>query len=70
MRLLRRLARLAAITALLGGTAALVAAASPAASAASAATPDGWIRIAHLSPRRRPWTCTSIHSATPGALWC
>ena len=47
MRLLRRLARLAMITTMLGSTAALVAAASP---AASAAGPDGWIRIAHLSP--------------------
>ena len=51
MRLLRRLVRLATITTLLGGTAALVAATSPAASAASAGTPDGWIRIAHLSPQ-------------------
>lgn len=51
MRLLRRLARLATITTLLGGTAALVAAASPAASAAPAAGPDGWVRIAHLSPQ-------------------
>jgi len=50
MRLLRRLARLAMITTLLGSTAALVAATSPAASAAPAAGPDGWIRIAHLSP--------------------
>src|SRR5215472_8103893 len=41
MRLLRRLARLATITTLLGGTAALVAAAAP----------DGWVRIAHLSPQ-------------------
>ena len=52
MRLLRRrLARLATITTLLGGAAALMAAASPAASAAPAAGPDGWIRIAHLSPQ-------------------
>src|SRR5215470_14075795 len=51
MRLLRRLARLATITALFGGTAALVAATSPAASAAPAAGPDGWVRIAHLSPQ-------------------
>jgi len=50
MRLLRRLARLAMITTLLGSAAALVAAASPAASAAPAAGPEGWIRIAHLSP--------------------
>ena len=50
MRLLRRLARLAMITTMLGSTAALVVAASPAASAAPAAGPDGWIRIAHLSP--------------------
>jgi Domain of unknown function (DUF4397) len=48
MRLLRRLVRLATITTLLGGAAGLVAATSP---AASAATPDGWIRIAHLSPQ-------------------
>ena len=47
--LFRRLARLAAITTLLGGAAAVVAAA-PAASAAPAAGPDGWVRIAHLSP--------------------
>jgi Domain of unknown function (DUF4397) len=51
MRLLRRLVRLATITTLLGGTAVLVAATPPAASAASAAGPDGWIRIAHLSPQ-------------------
>ena len=51
MRLLRRPVRLAAIATLLGGTAALVAATSPAASAAPVATPDGWIRIAHLSPQ-------------------
>src|ERR1700748_137164 len=51
MRLLRRLARLATITALLGGTAALVAATSPAAAAAPVAAPDGWVRIAHLSPQ-------------------
>ena len=49
MRLLRRLVRLAAIATLLGGTAALVAAISPAALAAPA--PDGWVRIAHLSPQ-------------------
>ena len=51
MRLLGRLVRLATITTLLGGTAALAAATSPAASAASAAGPDGWVRIAHLSPQ-------------------
>ncbi|HWN00093.1 MAG TPA: DUF4397 domain-containing protein, partial [Streptosporangiaceae bacterium] len=51
MRLLRRLARLATITTLLGGTAALVAATPPAASAAPVAAPDGWVRIAHLSPQ-------------------
>src|SRR5215471_13178819 len=51
MRLLRRLARLATITTLLGGTAALVAATPPTASAAPAAAPDGWVRIAHLSPQ-------------------
>ena len=51
MRLLRRAARLATITTLLGATAALVAVTSPAASAAPAAGPDGWVRIAHLSPQ-------------------
>jgi Domain of unknown function (DUF4397) len=54
MRLSRHLARLAAITVLVGGTATVVAAASPAASASattSAATRDGWVRIAHLSPK-------------------
>jgi hypothetical protein len=48
------MARLAAITTLLGGAAVLAAAASPAASAAAAspaATQDGWVRIAHLSPK-------------------
>jgi Domain of unknown function (DUF4397) len=50
MRLLRRLALRAMITTLLGSTAVLVAATSPAALAAPAAGPDGWIRIAHLSP--------------------
>lgn len=54
MRMSRHFARLAAITVLLGGSAALVAATSPAASAsstASAASQDGWVRIAHLSPK-------------------
>ena len=51
MRLSRHLARLAAITMLVGGTATFVAAASPAASASTAATQDGWVRIAHLSPK-------------------
>jgi uncharacterized protein DUF4397 len=57
MRLFRPMARLATITALLGGSAVLASAASPAASAASttsaspAATQDGWVRIAHLSPK-------------------
>jgi hypothetical protein len=54
MRLSRHLARLAAAAVLLGGTAAFVAASSPAASASSttsAAQPDGWVRIAHLSPK-------------------
>ena len=50
MRLLRRVVRLAMITTLFGSTAALVAATSPAASAAPATGPDGWVRIAHLSP--------------------
>jgi hypothetical protein len=57
MRLLRHVARLATITTLLGGAAIFVAVASPAASAASkasavpAASQDGWVRIAHLSPK-------------------
>src|ERR1700678_6103 len=57
MRLLRHFARLATITTLLGGAAIFVAAASPAASAASkasavpAASQDGWVGIAHLSPK-------------------
>ena len=51
MRLSRHLARLAAITVLVGGTATFVAAASPTASASTAATQDGWVRIAHLSPK-------------------
>ncbi|MGH3217853.1 MAG: DUF4397 domain-containing protein [Streptosporangiaceae bacterium] len=57
MTFLRHLARLAAITTLLGGPAVLVCATSPAASAVSvasaspAAAQDGWVRIAHLSPK-------------------
>jgi Domain of unknown function (DUF4397) len=51
MRLLRRAAWLGTITMLLGGAAVLVAVTSPAASAAPAAAPDGWVRIAHLSPQ-------------------
>jgi hypothetical protein len=51
MGLSRYLARLAAVAVLLGGTAAFAAAAAPAASASSAATHDGWVRIAHLSPK-------------------
>jgi Domain of unknown function (DUF4397) len=51
MRLRRHFARLAAITMLLGGASALVAATTPEASAAPAASQDGWIRIAHLSPK-------------------
>jgi hypothetical protein len=51
MKLSRHLARLAAITVLVGGSATFVAAASPAASAGTAATQDGWVRIAHLSPK-------------------
>ena len=51
MRLLRRAAWLGTITTLLGGAAVLVAVTSPAASAVPAAAPDGWVRIAHLSPQ-------------------
>ena len=54
MRLSRHLARLAAVTVLAGGAAGFAAAASPAASASSvaaSAAQDGWVRIAHLSPK-------------------
>ncbi|HTQ89489.1 MAG TPA: DUF4397 domain-containing protein [Streptosporangiaceae bacterium] len=51
MRLLRRAAWLGTISTLLGGAAVLVAVTSPAASAVPAAAPDGWVRIAHLSPQ-------------------
>lgn len=53
MKLPRRLARLAAIPLLLVSCLAIIAAASPAASAAPLATsaPDGWVRVAHLSPQ-------------------
>ena len=57
MRLSRHMARLVTIITLLGGGAVLASAASPAASAASvaaaspAATQNGWVRIAHLSPK-------------------
>jgi hypothetical protein len=50
MRLSRHLARLAALAALLVGTAAVAPAAS-ASSGATAASSDGWVRIAHLSPK-------------------
>ena len=70
MRLLQRIAQLATITTLLGGTAALVAATSPAAWAAPASAPDGWVESPTYLPRRRPWTCTCIRSATPGAPPC
>src|SRR4249919_488441 len=66
MRLLRRLAVLATITTLLGGTAALVAATSPAASAAPAAGPDGWVRIAHLSPEAPPMDMYVYPFGNPG----
>jgi hypothetical protein len=51
MRLHRRSARLATVATLLAGLAALVALPSPAASAAAAPAKDGWVRIAHLSPK-------------------
>ena len=55
MRFSRHLAMLATVTTLLGGTAVLVCAAAPAASAAplasTASAQDGWVRIAHLSPK-------------------
>ena len=66
MRLLQRLARLATITTLLGGTAALVAVTSPAASAVPAAAPDGWVRIAHLSPEAPPMDMYVYRFGSPG----
>jgi hypothetical protein len=52
MKLLRPGAvRLASIAALLAGTAALVAGPSVVAHATPAAVPEGWVRIAHLSPK-------------------
>jgi hypothetical protein len=50
MRLARLLTRFAVLGVLLGGTAALAPAAS-ASSTAPAASSDGWVRIAHLSPK-------------------
>jgi hypothetical protein len=50
VRLSRHIARLAALAALLVGTAAIAPAAS-ASSGAAAASSDGWVRIAHLSPK-------------------
>ena len=71
MRLFRRrLVRIAMITTLLASAAAVVAATSPAASAAPTAAKDGWVRIAHLSPQARPWTCTCIRSAIPATPLC
>jgi hypothetical protein len=54
MRLSRHIARVAAAAMLLVAAGALVTAASPAASASStagAASQEGWVRIAHLSPK-------------------
>lgn len=51
MKSLRCLARLAAVPVLLSGLAAAAVAAPSAASAAPLAAPDGWVRIAHLSPQ-------------------
>src|ERR1700752_2502718 len=57
MTFLRHLATLAGIPTLLGGPAVLLCASAPAASAATAASAspataqDGWVRIAHLSPK-------------------
>jgi hypothetical protein len=50
MRLSRQLSRLVALAALLAGTAAVAPAAS-ASTGAAAASSDGWVRIAHLSPK-------------------
>jgi hypothetical protein len=51
LRLLRPLSWLVAVPVLLAGLAAWAVAGSPAASAAPLAAPDGWVRIAHLSPQ-------------------
>jgi Domain of unknown function (DUF4397) len=50
MRASRHLARFVALAALLAGTAAVAPAAS-ASTGAAAASSDGWVRIAHLSPK-------------------
>ena len=67
MRLLRRAAWLATITTLLGATAALVAATSP---AAPAAGPDGWVRIARLSPQAPAMDMFMYPFGNPGRPSC
>ena len=51
LRLVRTLGWLAVVPVLLAGVVAWAVAVSPAASAAPMAAPDGWVRIAHLSPQ-------------------
>ena len=61
-----RPARLAVMTTLLGSLAALAMAAAPSASAASASGPEGWIRIAHLSPQAPPMDMYVYPFGDPG----
>jgi hypothetical protein len=74
MTFLSHLARLAAITMLLAGPAVLVCATSPAASAApvASASPataqDGWVRIAHLSPKAPAMDMYLYPFGNPGDL--
>jgi len=74
MRFLRHLAKLATITTLLAGPAVLVCAASPAASAATVASAspataqDGWVRIAHLSPKAPAMDMYLYPFGNPGDL--
>jgi Domain of unknown function (DUF4397) len=74
MIFLRHLARLAAITTLLGGPAVLVcgassaASAAPVASASPATTQDGWVRIAHLSPKAPAMDMYLYPFGNPGDL--
>jgi hypothetical protein len=74
MKFPRHLARLATITTLLAGPAILACATSPAASAASVASAspataqDGWVRIAHLSPKAPAMDMYLYPFGNPGDL--
>ena len=72
MRLLRHLARLATITTLLGGAAAVVPRPpSPRRAPRSpAATQDGWVRIAHLSPKAPAMDMYLYPFGDPAARLC